>query len=236
MLVMFYLLIGFAIASLLLARFLLTRMQIANVISVCECRLRFVLWVTLWPLTVVMILKNQGVSFLFEEVPFPYSKKSIDEALEQNQNELRALWDSPPLCGQQIFARGVNESLYEYIPSTFIFDSAELTAWLANDPLSHIGAVSDEAAIARWLQNRDPDLQCATRVPHQWSRISCVIQKVVDQGVGQAFCPTCQKCYLASHLVKPVLSFKAGWNFNEIRCPKEHLLHCTKVMHILKSH
>lgn len=235
MLIMWYLLIGFGIASLLLARFLLTRMHIENVISVSECRLRFMVWVTFWPLTVLMILKNHGVSFLFENVPFPYSSKSIHEAIEQNQNKLHALWDSPPLCGQQVFARGINESLYESIPSTFIFDATELAAYLANDPLSHKDSVSAEAAIIRWLYHRDRDLNFITRVPEQWSRMSYIIGKAVDEGVGHAFCPLCQKSYSASQLVKSESSYKGGWNFNGIYCPHEHLLHFTRGMHVLTA-
>lgn len=231
MFVMWYFTIGVGFIGAVLIAFLCIRHTIENPRSIRECWWEIVIWAVFWPLVLWGIVNHRGVQFIFTEVRVQHSSKSISEAIEENQNEHQALWDNPPLCGQQVFARGINESLYQSIPSTFIFDATELAACLANDSLSYQGASSDEAAIAKWLQHRDHELNFITRVPQQWSRMSYVIQKVIEHGVGQAYCPTCKVCYPASQLVKSEPTFKMGWNFDGIHCPEQHLLHYTKDMH-----
>jgi hypothetical protein len=228
---MWYFTIGVGFIGALLIVFLRIRQTIETPISIKECWGEIVIWAVFWPIVLLGIIIERGVEFLFIEEPFPFSRRSIRKAMEQNQNEHQVLWDNPPLCGQQVFARGMDDSLYESISSTFIFDATELAACLANDSLSYEGASSDEAAITKWLHHRDRELNFITRVPQQWSRISYVIQKVIGQGVGQAYCPTCKVCYPASQLVKSEPTFKMGWNFDGIHCPEQHLLHYTKDMH-----
>jgi hypothetical protein len=231
MFAMWYFTIGVGFMGALLIAFLRIRHTIENPISVRECWGEIVIWAVFWPIVLLGIIIKRGVAFLFTEGPFSFFGNSISKATEKNQNEHQALWDNPPICGQQVFARGINDSLYEAIPSTFIFDATELAACLANDSLSYQGASSDEAAMAKWLHHRDRELNVITKVPPQWSRISSVIQKVIAQGVGQAYCPTCKVCYPASQLVKPEAAYTAGWNFNAIHCPEQHLLHYSKGIH-----
>lgn len=134
-----------------------------------------------------------------------------------------------------MFVRGVNASEYTAISSVFIFDAAELAATIANNRLDEGDFESNTASIARWLSFRDRELDCITKVPNAWGGMPYVIQDAIDNGVGEAFCPTCQQCYPASQLVKPLSTFNAGWNFNSINCPENHLLHQTQGMHIHKG-
>jgi hypothetical protein len=64
--------------------------------------------------------------------------------------------------------------------------------------------------------------------------MSHVIQYFVDNGVGEAFCPTCQCCYPESQLIKPLSTFNTGWNFNSIHCPLNHLLNHNKGLNLNK--
>ena len=136
------------------------------------------------------------------------------------------------MCGQKDFARVVDEATDRGLRSAFIFDSAELVAILSNYQLSKSDFLSDEAAILSWISNRDTQLNCITKVPNLWGRMCYVIQVAIDDGVGEAFCPICQCIYPVSELVKPEATFNAGWNFNNVHCPENHLLHQTQGIHI----
>jgi hypothetical protein len=127
---------------------------------------------------------------------------------------------------------GGNAAEYTGLSSVFIFDATELEANLDDDSLSKRGFQSDKASIVRWLSCRDKQLNCITKVPNQWDGMSNVVEQAIDGGVGEAYCPTCQCCYPASQLVRSAPTFKPGWNYDEIHCPKDHLLNKTQGMHV----
>lgn len=224
-----YLGIGCLLSLYLASYYFISRKNLSKPISEIELLRVMLVCALLWPLCVKTIFsKNIEKLASVSEPLFP----DLNESYERRMKELKELWDSPPLCGQQVFARGVNAAEYTGLSSVFIFDATELEATLEDDSLSKRGFQSDKASIARWLSCRDKQLNCITKVPNQWGRMSYVVEQAIDYGVGEAYCPTCQCCYAASQLVKPAPTFKPGWNYDEIHCPKDHLLNKTQGMHV----
>ncbi|MDP5033204.1 hypothetical protein [Paraglaciecola sp.] len=229
--VMWYFMIGLVITTTFLIIFSIIRRRVKNRTRVEQLIFHIIAWLIFWPVLVFQIIWFREIKFVFSDIFRAIPYLDIDKAIKEREIALKALWDSPPLCGQQVFARGLNEAEYEYLPSTFIFDANELATVLSDDRLSKGGYHSDEASIARWLAYRDNKLNFIARVPQEWGRMSYVIQKVVEQGVGTAFCPICQCCYSARQIIKPKSTVNTGWNFNSIYCPEKHLLHHTKGIH-----
>ena len=224
-----YLGIGCLLSLYLAFYYFIHRKKLSKPISEISLLKRMIVYALLWPICVKTMLSKNIVKLASVSEPL---LPDLNKSYESRMKELQELWDTPPLCGQQVFARGVNAAEYKGLASAFIFDTAELAATLANNPLSKGDFQSDEASIARWLSCRDRQLNCITKVPNQWGRIPYVIEQALEDGVGEAFCPTCQCCYPASQLVKPVSTFKPGWNYNSIHCPKNHLLNKTEGMHV----
>lgn len=224
--------VGFGVVSLTTLGFFVIRHRLDNPCDTFQLTVRIFFYLIVWPLFLLSIFKHREIAFLFESVQPVSQIPNLKQAIREREAKLKALWDSPPLCGQHVFARGVNEAEYIRLSSAFIFDAAQLAAILESNCFSKGDFQSDEAAIARWLSYRDTQLNCITKVPNPWGRMSYVIEEAIENGVGEVFCPTCHRCYPASQLVKPLTTFKAGWNFNIINCPENHLLHQTKGMHI----
>ena len=165
---------------------------------------------------------------LVTELPFPFSAKSLEAARVSYQEEKDDSWENPPLCGQYVYAHGLDDPNYTYSKATFIFKSSELVEHLSDDPLSEDGSGSEEARLVHWLCHRDYQLNYCTMVPKVWQRMSYVITKAIEQGVGECYCPECSTSYDVKELYDPNEPGPRGVTYNTFHCPNNHLVHKTE--------
>ncbi|MEP1446172.1 MAG: hypothetical protein ABJK37_08690 [Paraglaciecola sp.] len=224
-----YFIIGLCCSIYIFIGFLLVRHRIENPISFDESITLAGLTVLFWPLSFVSMVLNRGfIEHLVTEVPFPFSDKSRQEAMDRNQKEMKDSWEKLPLCGQYVCARGLDEANYQYTAATFIFKSSELVELLGNDPLSLNRRDSEEAKITNWLRHRDEQLHYYTLALKVWQRMPYIIIKAIDQGVGECYCPECSTSYSATELLNPKDTGTSLTNYKIFHCPNHHLIHKTE--------
>jgi hypothetical protein len=224
-----YFIIGLCCSIYVFLGFLLVRHRIKNPISFDECITRAGLTVFFWPFSLSSMVVNRGfIEHLVTEVPFPFSDKSRQEAMDRCQNEIKDSWANLPLCGQYICSRGLDEANYEHTAATFIIKSSELVEMLAKDSLSLDSRDSEEAKITNWLRHRDEQLNYYTMVPKVWGRMPYIIIKAIEQGVGECYCPECSTSYAASELLNPEDTGTSLIIYKIYHCPKNHLVHKTE--------
>ena len=224
-----YLLIGVCMSIYVFLGFLLVRHRIENPVSFSDCVTTAGVSVFLWPVCFISIVMEWGsMAHLVTERPFPFSSSSLEEAIDRNQEEKNEVRENPPVCGEYVCANGLDDPNYKYTAATFIFKSSELVEQLSDDPLNESGSDSEEARIVNWLCHRDYQLSYCAMVPKVWKRMSYVITKAIEQGVGECYCPECSTSYAVTELHEPDEVRPRGIIYKTFHCPNNHLVHKTE--------
>ncbi|AMO56120.1 hypothetical protein GZ77_04735 [Endozoicomonas montiporae] len=152
-----------------------------------------------------------------------------DGSLQADEARLR---DIPPPCGERLF-------FHQGIDSTeacggFIFSRKDveehLKGKLSENPHLHY---DHEGAILNWVtRHYNPNLSDPISVPKTWHRFEYIANQLIDDGLGEVHCLTCQTYYDVSKLTADNDRGLPGWNFNRQLCPEGHLLLMTRGIHI----
>jgi hypothetical protein len=98
-----YLGIGCLLSLYFASYYFISRKNLSKPISEKELLGVMLFCALLWPLCVKTIFSKNIEKLASVSKPF---FPDLNESYETRMKELKELWDSPPLCGQQVFARG----------------------------------------------------------------------------------------------------------------------------------
>jgi hypothetical protein len=194
--VMWYLLIGLFSAIYVFLGYLLIRHRIENPVSFGECITRACSTVLLWPLSLATMVQNRGsVEYLVTEIPFPFSDKSRQKAMDALQEEWNAeqevialYWSTLPTCGKYVFVKGENEAAKQLKQCVYIFKAYEFSHHLKGDTCNEFALCRTTQDIEKWLDCRDEELHFCTEVPHEHGSLIDPALKILKAGIGEAYC------------------------------------------------
>lgn len=254
----YYLLMGLVVASVTLGFHIYYRRQLERPYSKTSLAIFFPFEVLFWPLFFVGALTRGSFKPVLEEskafgLPeFTY----IDPEEEKKKIAFRKrVYDNPPFCGRYIFAHGSGFRGFEKDDGgVFIFRASDVAAFIADG--RHVAPyelrdknsesltikvreedpdeVSDQALIQRWAERADDSLEFCSEIAGCAQEFRFIIRNMVDAGIGESFCVSCQKRYDNNQMTvgHEPLKNGQGWIIDLIQCPEKHTLMDIEIMHL----
>ncbi len=192
-----------------------------------EKRASFVVTILLWPLLLVKPSIMLGIildpSKLFEQ----------DLGFAARMREEARLWNKPPPCAAVIqYQQG--GSLYEETFGEFVFRAGDVQDALVSRIRENQGRPREhEAAILKWVRQRNDAIREPTPVPDAWWGFQEVADDLVRQGLAEVRCFKCGAMVPNHKLLRKDDHGCPGSNYNRLTCPEGHWLLVVETIHIM---
>lgn len=169
-----------------------------------------------WPL---ICLKRPNLLFtpaLLFEMELNWAR----EARTRSQLENRA-----PYCSAMVSLRHTPNTGHVLLPVDFTFSSEDIEKALLEGGQFGPFQGRDHKALLRWVELAVLSDRTKSEVPRIWQHdFNIVADELIHRGVGECYCPQCERTYPNGLLVPSTGSTGFGWIQNRYSCPEGHLV------------
>lgn len=224
----YYFLIGFIVTiSVFATKYVLS--SSFDQLTIIEIRDRVLGWILLWPILIFYSIPKNGLNSLFEK----HQSFDFKNAMNTREDSLFSIWNNLPICSKTLKTQGYDESKRAKLDSTLIFESSVIEEYLINlAPRNEFSVLNQDAILLKWIKNRDKNLSTVCKAPDELDRFNNTANNLLSKKKGSVLCHSCAQKYSAKDLVINKDNLTAGWNFQRILCPNQHLISTVKFIHI----